>query len=196
MALPAVNRVLRTHPWALERLRLYAGKTAHIECGPLHGLLCVLADGELAGPPQHTPADVVIRLTPGHLLRVLARDETVWSEVEVQGDTGFATTLSQLSREVRWDVEEDLSNVLGDIAAHRIADMGRRTLAWGRYAARHATQSLAEYWTEERPVITRGRDIALFNSEVDRLRDDVARLEKRLQGLASRLQANAGAVDR
>ncbi|HSQ03624.1 MAG TPA: sterol-binding protein [Burkholderiales bacterium] len=196
MVLPAVNHVLQTHSWALQRLRAYAGKIARIECGALRVSLSVLPDGELAEAPSQAPPDAVVRLTPGHVLRVLARDETVWSEVDVQGDTGFATTLSQISREVRWDVEEDLSSVLGDIAGHRIAEFGRRTVAWGRYAARNATQSLAEYWTEERPLVTRGRDIAFFNSEVDRLRDDVARLEKRLQGLLSRLGKNAGTVDR
>ena len=36
-------------------------------------------------------------------------------------------------------------------------------------------------WTEERPLIAAARDLGEFNRDVDTLRDDVARLEKRIE---------------
>jgi ubiquinone biosynthesis protein UbiJ len=192
LTLPAVNHVLRSHPWALDKLRLFQGRTARLECGPLRSLLLVRPDGELADPPRDSIPDAVLRFTPGQLLRLLAHDAAVLSEIEIEGDTAFAATLTGLWRDVEWDVEEDLSVVFGDIAAHRMADAGRRTLAWGRYAARSATQTFAEYWTEERPLVARGRDITAFNADVARLRDEAARLEQRVQNLAARRGTGAG----
>ena len=42
-------------------------------------------------------------------------------------------------------------------------------------------RSFAEYWTEEQPLIAGARDIEAFNRAVDQLRDDAARLEKRIE---------------
>jgi len=87
-------------------------------------------------------------------------------------------------RNLRWDAEEDLSTIVGDIAAHRIVAGTREFAAWQQQAARNLAENLAEYFTEEQPLIARQADIELFSSDIDRLRDDLARLEKRLQHLA------------
>ena len=34
LSIPAINRLLRSHPWAVERLRTHAGKTARLVCLP------------------------------------------------------------------------------------------------------------------------------------------------------------------
>jgi ubiquinone biosynthesis protein UbiJ len=47
-------------------------------------------------------------------------------------------------------------------------------------------RSFSEYWTEERPAVAAANDLAGFAADVDRLRDDLARLEKRISKLAAR----------
>ncbi|MNC94507.1 hypothetical protein D3C83_113790 [compost metagenome] len=47
-------------------------------------------------------------------------------------------------------------------------------------------RSFAEYWTEEQPLIARAQDVEHFNRNVDQLRDDLARLEKRIESLLNR----------
>jgi ubiquinone biosynthesis protein UbiJ len=47
------------------------------------------------------------------------------------------------------------------------------------------SQSLAEYWTEERPLLARRQHVSAFMQQVDILRDDVARLEQRINRLSS-----------
>ena len=49
--------------------------------------------------------------------------------VQIEGDVQLAAELGWLAENLRWDVEEDLSRVLGDIPAHALADAGRRLLA-------------------------------------------------------------------
>lgn len=181
LASSSLNHLLRSNSWAPERLKPYAGKTARLECAPLSLLLTVLDSGEVAAAAAAVTPDITIRLTPGLMLRVLARDETVWNEIEVHGDTEFATVINHIFRNLRWDIEEDLSRLFGDIAAHRMVRTGRTLDEWRAQSFDNLARSFAEYWTEEQPLIARARDVAQFNRDVDQLRDDVARFEKRLE---------------
>ena len=180
----SINHLLRSNSWALEQLGPFAGKTAQFECPPLKLALVVMQNGEVAAAPA-TPAtpDVTITLSPGLMLRVLARDETAWTDIKVGGDTGFAAAINHVWRNLRWDAEEDLSRVFGDIAAHRMAQTGKSLEQWGRQSAGNLMHSFAEYWTEEQPLIAGKHDIEQFNRDVDALRDDIARIEKRLEQL-------------
>ena len=181
-AIPApINHLLRSNSWAQERLKPFAGKTARFECTPFALALTVMQNGEVTTAAAHTAADVTITMSPGLLLRVLARDETAWTDIKIDGDTGFATAINHVWRNLRWDAEEDLSRVFGDIAAHRMAQSGRTLGQWGRQSADNLLRALAEYWTEEQPLIASKYEIEQFNREVDALRDDLARIEKRLE---------------
>ena len=119
-------------------------------------------------------------------MRALRGDEEAWNAVTVDGDTVFAQEIGYLVRHLKWDVEEDLSHVFGDVAAHRMAEGGRALNRWREQAGENVAQAFAEYWTEERPLIAKRRDVEQFNHEVDTLRDDVERLEKRVEMLANR----------
>jgi ubiquinone biosynthesis accessory factor UbiJ len=178
--LAPINRLLRQNSWALQRLAPFAGKTLRVDSFPFTLLLGVGADGvAVAAPPGQAP-DVTVRLTPGILLRLAARDATVWNDIAVDGDAPFAAALSGIARNLRWDVEEDLSRMFGDIAAHRIVQTGRKLDLWARQGADNLARSFTEYWTEEQPLLARRADVDEFNRAVDTLRDDVARLEKRI----------------
>jgi ubiquinone biosynthesis protein UbiJ len=188
-AASAINHLLRGASWALEELERYAGRTARFEVAPLALSLTVLESGEVAPAARDAVPAVTIRLTPGLMLRLAARDEAAWREIEVAGDTDFGSAVNRVARNLRWDVEEDLSRVFGDIAAHRMAESGRTLRRWGEQAAENTGRAFAEYWTEERPVIAAARDLEDFSRAVDQLRDDVARFEKRLEYFINRQDA-------
>lgn len=178
-----VNHVLRANSWARERLLPHAGRIALVDNPPFSIVLMVTADGAIADAPADATPDVTVRLTPGLMLRLMARDATAWQSVRVDGDTEFAAALNHIARNLRWDVEEDLSRVVGDIAAHRLAESARKLAAWGEQSADNLARSLAEYWTEERPLLAARADVEQFIRDVDALRDDLARLEKRIERL-------------
>jgi ubiquinone biosynthesis protein UbiJ len=99
----------------------------------------------------------------------------------IEGSAEFAQALGFVIRNLHWDAEEDLSRLVGDIAAHRMVKGAREFAAWQQQAAQNFAANLAEYFTEEQPLVARKADLAAFTAEVDRMRDDVARLEKRIQ---------------
>jgi ubiquinone biosynthesis protein UbiJ len=49
--------------------------------------------------------------------------------VQIEGDVQLAAELAWLSDNLRWDLEEDLARLLGDIPAHALADAGRKLVA-------------------------------------------------------------------
>jgi ubiquinone biosynthesis protein UbiJ len=154
-------------------------------CPPFPELRVRITDGGLLDRAQAEKAStLVVKLTPGALPFLLARDETARREIEIEGSADLASTVDHLFRNLTWDVEEDLSGVFGDIVAHRLASGGRAFAAWQREAVLRLGENLAEYWTEERPLLARPADVESFCRNVDTLRDDVARLEKRVEHLS------------
>lgn len=176
-----VNHLLRANSWARERLLPHAGRVARIDNAPFSVMMMVSADGAIADAAADVVPDVVVRLSAGLMLRLMAGDASVWHEVPVEGNPEFAAAISHIARHARWDIEEDLSRMVGDVAAHRMVETGRKIGTWSRQGADNLARSFAEYWTEERPLIASRGEIEQFVREVDALRDDLARLEKRIE---------------
>lgn len=181
-----VNRILRDHPLAGERLRRFAGKIARFQSGPFDLRLLVTADGAVEVAPSAAAPALLVRIPPALLPRLAANEEAAFKEVAFEGDAEFAQEVSYLARNLQWDVEEDLSRVTGDIVAHRVVSGARDLHAWSREARARLGANVQEYLTEERPALVPRRDADAFVHDVDTLRDDVARLEKRIELLARR----------
>jgi ubiquinone biosynthesis accessory factor UbiJ len=182
------NHVLESAPWAREKLSAHAGKTALFDVFPVRLAIAVTADGRLQPAPQEALPAVTVRLTHLTLLEVLADGEEAWRKAEIAGDTDFAAVISVVASNLRWDVEEDLSRVVGDIAAHRMAQAGRAAAAWPKQAAKSMAENAAEYLTEEKAVLVTPLQAAEFMREVDELRDAVERLDKRIERLSRQIQ--------
>ena len=135
------------------------------------------------------PTDATFTLTPGVALRMLASDQNAWQNVQVSGDTELAREILFVAQHLRWDAEEDLSRVFGDIIAHRIVQTAGDLKHWQQQTTDSIARSAAAYWTDEQPLLAARHDVERFVREVDALRDDAARFEKRLQHLMNRQDA-------
>lgn len=180
-ALAAINHVLGQADWAREKLAAFAGRSARVVMPPFDANIVVLDNGYLSSPTDdQTQADVTINLPASAPLLLLQGLPTLMRAVKLSGSVDFAEALSFVIRNLKWDVEEDLSKVVGDIAAHRLVDSAKRFGTWNTSAAQNLAGNFAEYFTEENPLIAQSTAVADFSREVDTLRDDVARLEKRV----------------
>jgi ubiquinone biosynthesis protein UbiJ len=186
-AVAALNHVLAQHPWARERLAAFAGRTLEFRCPPFPDLRLAIAEsGLLSRSPDAGEPALTVSFAPAALPLLLLRDEAALQQVRLEGSAELAEAVRALFTHLSWDIEEDLSKLLGDALAHRVAGGGKALLDWQRDAALRLGENLAEYWTEEQPLLARPAEVAAFCREVDVLRDDVARLEKRLELLGSR----------
>ena len=181
------NRVLSDYPLAREQLAQHAGKSIVASVGPLESRQRVAVDGllEMVGEGGDVQPDVSFQIPLSLLPRLARKEEAAFREIVFRGESEFAALLSSLAHEVEWDVEEDLSKWIGDIAAHRIVDTVKRTHAWRQDATQRFTENVAEYLTEERRVFITRSDLDALAIANEALRDDVARLEARLGKLTA-----------
>jgi ubiquinone biosynthesis protein UbiJ len=183
-AVAGLKHLLSQQSWAAERLRSFAGRSVEIRCPPFPQLrLTILESGLLERTSGETANALVIKLKPGALPLLLARDEKARGEIEIEGPADLAGAVDELFRNLGWDFEEDLSKVFGDVVAHRLATGGKAVAAWQREALQRLAENLAEYWVEERPLLVRPADAERFRRDAGALHDEVARLEKRIERL-------------
>lgn len=197
-----INHVLEQQPWARERLRAHAGRSVRVNVAPLPAIfLTVGPEGTVQaalpgiatenGSHQGLQADAAARMAPDVVLSfplanlpLLGVDpERALKDVRIEGDAEFAQTLNRLARELRWDAEEDLSRVVGDIAAHRIAEGARTFRRYVRDASQRLAETASAFLVDEDPLLVRAEHVERFARETAALRDDCARLEKRVERL-------------
>jgi ubiquinone biosynthesis protein UbiJ len=147
--------------------------------------------GRVVLTPRHDGAtDASISGTPIALLALAGpRGEGALrgGGVRIEGDADVAQRFRDLLAETRPEFEEELSRVVGDVAARRVANFARDLVEWGRRASGSFAGSVAEYLQEEGRDLPTRTEVEEFLAGVDRLRDDAERLETRL----GRLEATA-----
>lgn len=180
----ALNHLVAGEDWAGERLRPFAGQRVAILGGPFPLHIGVTAEGLFAATEVVDSPGVTITLPADFPARLLLDRGSLFSSAKLAGSADFAETLAFVFRNLRWDAEDDLARFVGDMAARRLVQAAQALHQWQQQATSNFAENLAEYATEESDLLVPGWDIATFGEAVSTLRDDVARLEKRLQRLA------------
>ena len=135
------------------------------------------------------PAAATLSGTPLALLRLAGPTPEAairGGSIHIEGDAEVAQAFSELLKQAQPDLEEELSRVIGDVAAHQVGNLARTALGFGKRAVDTFTQNVAEFLQEESRDVPTRMEIDEFYADVDKLRDDVARLEARLALLTSR----------
>jgi ubiquinone biosynthesis protein UbiJ len=179
-----LNHLLAQNSWALQRLANFRGKLVKFDIAPFSFSCMILSDGSLQGVDSSTDVDALCVIPPSLLPRLAAHDDKAHSEIRTEGDTALLTEIFFLSRNLRWDAAEDLSSFTGDIAAERLVQTFHSAQQQIHDAAVNLSLASTEYLTEERPLITKPQQVSAFMQQVDTLRDDLARLEQRIDRLS------------
>lgn len=103
--------------------------------------------------------------------------------LDLTGDAETAQQFQRLLEYAKPDVEEEVSTVIGDIAAHRLGNMARGIARWGRETRATMGDNIREYLQEESRDAPSRYEVDRFTQQVDTLRDDVARAEARITRL-------------
>ncbi len=122
-----LNHVLMQEPEALARLVRQKGRIVRVQWRVYTMALVITPAGLFnLAPPAATP-DLRLEVTetsPVALAQAALRGDK--PGVRIDGDVQFAAEINWLVDHVRWDVEEDLSRLIGDVPAHTVAQAARR----------------------------------------------------------------------
>lgn len=103
--------------------------------------------------------------------------------LDLTGDAEIAQQFQRLLTFAKPDIEEELSRIVGDVAAHGLGEMARGIGRWGRAARSTMGANVREYLQEESRDVPSRYEVDKFAASVSTLRDDVDRLEARLNQL-------------
>jgi ubiquinone biosynthesis protein UbiJ len=132
-------------------------------------------------------ADTTIKGSPAALFRMgLQQDvsELMFrGDVEITGDTRLGRQFRKVLKEIEPDIEEPLSRVVGDVAAHKAVNVLSGLARWGRRAQQNFVDDVSEYLQEESRDVISAAELEAFIEQVDDLRDDSERLSARADRL-------------
>lgn len=188
LAIKVINHLLSGEDWALLRLRAFAGQRLQIRLGRLElplqiaesGLLCAQTQadsltGESSAVTISLPVDAPARL-------ILDRASLIGS-AQISGSAELAECLSFIFKNLRWDPEHDLAQVVGDVAARRMTEGGKRFVGWQAVQVRNLAGNLVDFFTTEQPTLIQHDDASRFASAVAQTQDSVNLLETRISKL-------------
>ncbi|MEQ9561845.1 MAG: SCP2 sterol-binding domain-containing protein [Woeseiaceae bacterium] len=188
----ALNRQIKAKSPARDLCKSLHGKSMAIRVRDTALSACLEVDSEGISLGRVIPDEPDVAIT-GSLLTLLqlgrsgSEDLFRGGGVHMVGDAHLAQQFQKLLKLARPEPEEELSRLVGDVAAHGIGDLARGFGRWSRNARQSLSQNVTEYLQEESEVLPRRYDVERFRTQVEILRDDVARFEARLRQFESRV---------
>jgi len=185
VAISALNHVLRQQSWASDRLRTHCGRTVRMvvvsPLVPVSADARIADDGTLELASIDSPS-VTLSLTPTFSALLGAMREGavgLTGHLKVEGDVMVAAAVGEIAQHLRWDIEEDLSRLVGDVAAHRMAGAAHTGLRQAQAIGDRAQSGLRQFLVDEDRQLLERR-------QFDQLGKELIELEARLDRLAHR----------
>ncbi|KAB7571604.1 hypothetical protein [Verminephrobacter eiseniae] len=122
-----LNHVLMQEKQAMERLLRQKGRVARVQWRSGSLALLITPAGLFDLAPETAAPDLRLELSEPSALALaqgaLRGDKPA---IRIEGDVQLAADINWLADHVRWDPEEDLARVIGDMPAHMLAQLARR----------------------------------------------------------------------
>lgn len=149
--------------------------------------LCLDEEGaRVIGTPTRAP-HVTITGTPWAFIRVWAgggEDKAPsGAQLSITGEVVDAQRLRNIISRRSWDLEEQLTRLMGDIGAHQFVYFVRTFLDATRHTGSIFLRDVGDYVCHEMRLLPAQPELDKFTSSVDIVRHDVERLEQRIQRL-------------
>jgi ubiquinone biosynthesis protein UbiJ len=122
-----LNHVLQQEPEAQQRLLRQQGRVVRFQWRFVTMELVATPAGLLDLAPEGSVPELTLTVTdesPFDLARATLRGDK--PAVQIIGDVQLAAEVNWLVDHVRWDVEDDLARLIGDVPAHTIANGARK----------------------------------------------------------------------
>ena len=142
-------------------------------------------------PPTRRDVDATISGRIMALVNLAAMDDKVSTSIQERvsfnGDVALAQKMQKVLAGLDIDWEEALAEHSGDVLAFQIHQRARNLGAWLRQSADSLLQTSSEYLREEARLSPTSVEFDVFQSELNVLKHDVARIEIRLQQLLDKI---------
>jgi ubiquinone biosynthesis protein UbiJ len=186
----AINRYLALDPEMLTKLAAFSGKVIKIELSGIGKQFYIFPSdrGVDVRAEYDEDADTVLRGTPITLFKMgvtsNAATMLLKGEVEITGDTRLGHQFKQAFSEMDIDWSEPLAELVGDGVAYQLQQVSKNFVSWGKQSLQSVSLSASEYLQEESRDVVTETELEIFNQSVDKIRNDVDRLEAKIKKLS------------
>lgn len=121
-----LNHVLMQEPEAMNRLKRQSTRVMRVQWQQFSLMLQATPAGLLDIGPDDAKPDLlltVVDASPLAMTQTMLRGEK--PAIRIEGDVQLAAQVSWLIDNVRWDLEEDLARLMGDVPAHTVIQFVR-----------------------------------------------------------------------
>ena len=143
-------------------------------------------------------ADTIIKGTPVALFNMSQGDASAASmreqNITIEGDLELGQQFSQFFKQLDIDWQESIAQGFAkittpsnaDVIAHKIGRLVEGIQQWQPQAKATLEKNIAEYLQQESGILPFAEEMEPFNKVVDTIRNDVDRLEARIQRLIAK----------
>ncbi|MDQ8039179.1 MAG: SCP2 sterol-binding domain-containing protein [Rickettsiella sp.] len=179
-----LNRFLQLDPETKGVLKQLCGKVVKIELNYLSYFWLLKSDAIYLTKDYTGVVDLILRGSLLDFMRLafIKKDMAVTGiPIQVSGDMEFARQFKDLFANMDIDWEEQLSHLIGDTAAYPVACFLKNLSQWAKQSIENVSLNITDYLQSEKDLLVSKEELQIFFSDVDDLRDDLARLQVRIQ---------------
>ncbi|MBT8137004.1 MAG: SCP2 sterol-binding domain-containing protein [Gammaproteobacteria bacterium] len=182
-----LNRQLHRSTPAREAARSLEGRTLALSLrNTALTLFLTIREGEFELHRNYAAdPDVFLETTPLGLVE-MTRGGAGSGRMAMTGDPVIAQHFQQLLQHARPDWEEELSTIIGDVAAHQVGSFVRNIMAFGERATDSMGRNTAEFIQEERREVPAPGELDDFSQQVAAVAEKVDKLARRIDELTRR----------
>lgn len=199
----AMNKILPLDPAYQDKLTIISGKVIAISFTDWQMHLFLLPDTHQFTVLSAFEGEVDVKLSGkswdffhmGISQHASASTPVLDSNIRFEGDLATGQKFAQLFAELNIDWEEALADIMGDILAHRTANVARHTASWLKEIFDTSVENFTEYLQEELRVTPAKIEFENFYNDLADLRADSERILARFELLVARINNSSNQQD-
>ncbi len=183
-----LNALLQREDWARARLYPHSGKTVRFVAGPVKISLSIESSGYTQVSDPAVVPDVSLTIPSSQISKLPAliksnNPSDLIAILHIEGDAGLAQTVSDLARDLRWDIEHDLSTKVGDVAAMRLMHAGSALVRTARQSTKNLNENIGEYLAHESGLMANRPAFTVWSESLNDAYQRLDQLERRVNAL-------------
>lgn len=165
-----VNHILHQNDWTKPHLVNFAGKV--IELNYANDLFIQLMqinnDGSLSLVKNaESQPSLTIKVSNRTVFQMITKQDL--DDIEIQGDMKLAKKLSEVLKNLEWDLSLEIDRYLGPQAAGLYQRLSNKIITRIRDITKNIMETTVEYYQEENKIFAKPYQVKEFNDNVDEL---------------------------
>lgn len=165
-----VNHILHQNDWTKPHLVNFAGKVIELNYGNdlFIQLMQINNDGllSLIKNTESQPS-LTIKVSNKTVFQMITKQDL--DDIEIQGDMKLAKKLSEVLKNLEWDLSLEIDRYLGPQAAGIYQRLSNKIITRIRDITKNIMETTVEYYQEENKIFAKPYQVKEFNDDVDEL---------------------------